>query len=99
MSTFAEYLDLHINLEEVPDYNSIKAEFSTEENFNKFAARFIQKLQQSLSSNNKQDLLRLYEGDFAWGVKKYPANLWVEGHIIEGKHHITQRNAIYNLIL
>lgn len=84
MSTFAEYLDLHINLEEIPDYNSIEAEFSQEENFNKFAARFIQKLQQSLTSNSRQDLLRLYEGDFEWGVKKYPADKWVEAHIIEG---------------
>lgn len=59
-STFTEYLDLHINLEDIPDYGSLDAEFTSEQNYTQFVGRFIQKLQQSITSNNKQDLLRLY---------------------------------------
>lgn len=83
MSTIPEYLDLHINLEDVPDYDNVNPELTSSENYTQFVGQFIQKLQQAIISNNKQQLHNLYEGDYAWGINKYQTP-WIEAHEVEG---------------
>lgn len=52
MSTFSEYLDLHINLEDIPDYSSISPVLTTEDNATMFVGHFIKKLQQAVGNGS-----------------------------------------------
>lgn len=56
----SEYLDLHINLEDMPEQVPQPSKASSEVDPMRFAVDFIKRLQQLLSSGSKTDLYQLY---------------------------------------
>ena len=80
----SDYLDLHISLENIPDFSFLPGKIDTAEGDMKFAGRFIQRLQELLSKGKQEELLQLYEVDFQLANETvFSSKGWPEPHEIE----------------
>jgi len=84
MEAASDYLDLHINLDDMPDQSADGFIAIEEVEPMQFAGKFIQRLQQLLSAGSTADLYKFYE----FGYHKAREGLfgggkWPEPHEIE----------------
>lgn len=86
MEATSDYLDLHINLDDMPDQSTEGFTAIEEAEPMQFAGKFIQRLQQLLSSGSKADLYKFYELGFHKAKEGlFAESRWPEPHEIERK--------------